>query len=261
MKFRQIRSATSIVTFGGRRFLIDPMLSPANTYPPVPDAPVSGQGNPTYDLPCEVETLFDVDAIIVTHWHFDHFDDLAMKILPKNHPLFLQSEEEAALAAEKGFTDTRILAEEGSAFFDVFLYKTPCDHGRTDPVTLRAYREMGITEKASGVVFASHREKSAFYLAGDSVYFPGIDDTIEKFAPQVIAVNAAGAQYPLGHPILMNQYDILALMRAHPDPDVIATHVDGVSHATVSRTLLRQFRQDRDLEKLHIPDDLEELHF
>lgn len=116
MKFRQIRSATSIVTFGGRRFLIDPMLSPANTYPPVPDAPVSGQGNPTYDLPCEVETLFDVDAIIVTHWHFDHFDDLAMKILPKNHPLFLQSEEEAALAAEKVLPTHAFLPKKAAPF-------------------------------------------------------------------------------------------------------------------------------------------------
>ena len=31
MKFQQIRSATSIITFGGVRFLIDPMLSPMGT--------------------------------------------------------------------------------------------------------------------------------------------------------------------------------------------------------------------------------------
>ena len=32
MKFQQIRSATSIVTFANRRFLIDPMLSAQGTY-------------------------------------------------------------------------------------------------------------------------------------------------------------------------------------------------------------------------------------
>ena len=37
MKFQQIRSATSIVTFANRRFLIDPMLSAQGTYPAVPD--------------------------------------------------------------------------------------------------------------------------------------------------------------------------------------------------------------------------------
>ena len=83
MQFQQIRSATSIVTFGGKRFLIDPMLAPANTYPIVPEAPVCGKGNPTIELACKPEDLFDVDAVIVTHWHFDHFDETAMKLLPK----------------------------------------------------------------------------------------------------------------------------------------------------------------------------------
>ena len=36
MKFQQIRSATSIVTFGGKRFLIDPMLAQQGAYPEVP---------------------------------------------------------------------------------------------------------------------------------------------------------------------------------------------------------------------------------
>lgn len=66
MLFQQIRSATSIVSFGGKRFLIDPMLAPANTYPIVPDAPVCGRGNPTIELPCRPGDLFDVDAYIVT---------------------------------------------------------------------------------------------------------------------------------------------------------------------------------------------------
>ena len=37
MKFQQIRSATSIVTFAGKRFLIDPMLAEQGAYPSVPD--------------------------------------------------------------------------------------------------------------------------------------------------------------------------------------------------------------------------------
>ena len=97
MQFQQIRSATSIVTFADKRFLIDPMLAPANTYPIVPDAPVCGKGNPTIDLPCKPQDLFGVDAIIVTHWHFDHFDQYAMELLPKNIPLFTQNTYEAQL--------------------------------------------------------------------------------------------------------------------------------------------------------------------
>ena len=51
MKFQQIRSATSIVTFGGKRFLIDPMLSDQGHYPSVPETTDTGRGNPDCNLP------------------------------------------------------------------------------------------------------------------------------------------------------------------------------------------------------------------
>ena len=95
MKFQQIRSATSIVTFAGKRFLIDPMLAKQGTYPAVPDTTSTGRGNPDCELPCPVDALFNVDAVIVTHLHFDHFDDAAAKLLPKTRPIFAQNESDA----------------------------------------------------------------------------------------------------------------------------------------------------------------------
>lgn len=255
MLFKQIRSATSIVTFAGKRFLIDPMLAPANTYPIVPDAPICGRGNPTIELPCSIESLFNVDAIVVTHWHFDHFDETAMRHLPKNIPLFAQNDEEAALSRERGFQDVRVLAEEGTVFGDIQLYRTPCDHGSGDLVTEHFYRLVQLTDQASGVVFKSDTEQSVFYLVGDSIYYAGVVDSIKKHSPTVIAVNAAGAQAPRGHALIMNEYDIWALMNDFPHLKVIATHVEGVSHATVTRHSLREFAKDKKLNQLYIPDD------
>ena len=97
MQFQQIRSATSIVTFAGKRFLIDPMLAKQGTYPAVPDTTSTGRGNPDCELPCPVEDLFNVDAVIVTHLHFDHFDDAAAELLPKQLTVFSQNEEEAKI--------------------------------------------------------------------------------------------------------------------------------------------------------------------
>lgn len=255
MQFQQIRSATSIVTFAGKRFLIDPMLAPANTYPIVPDAPVCGQGNPTIELPCTIESLFNVDAIIVTHWHFDHFDEVAMQCLPKNIPLFTQNEEEAALTRAKGFEDVRVLKEDGLAFGDIVLFKTPCDHGSGDLVTEHFYDWVQLTDQACGVVFQSTLEESVFYLAGDTIYYSGVVSTIKKYRPNIIAVNAAGAQAPKGHALIMNEYDIWALKRDFPELKVIATHVEGVSHATVKRQSLKEFAKEKHLEDLYVPDD------
>lgn len=123
MKFHQIRSATSIVHFGGKRFLIDPMLADQGAYPEVPETTSTGRGNPDCDLPCPVESLFDVDAVIVTHLHFDHFDEVAAKVLPKALTLFSQSEEEAQILRGKGFDDVRVLSGEGIAFDGVRLYR------------------------------------------------------------------------------------------------------------------------------------------
>ena len=261
MQFQQIRSATSIVTFGGKRFLIDPMLSTANTYPIVPDSPVCGQGNPTIELPCKPEDLFNVDAYIVTHRHFDHFDDRAIQILPKEIPLFAQNEEEAQKCQEAGFKNVRILNEEGLEFEGITLFKTPCDHGSSDTVTEHFYRLFDLTDKACGVVFKSSREKVIFYLAGDTVYYEGVIDSIKHFKPNVVAVNAAGAQAPKGHALIMNEYDVWALMTDFPDIEVIATHVEGVSHATVTRKSLAMFAENKNLKRLSIPADLEVLSF
>lgn len=67
------------------------MLAKQGTYPAVPDTTSTGRGNPDCELPCPVEDLFNVDAVIVTHLHFDHFDDAAAELLPKQLTVFLKT--------------------------------------------------------------------------------------------------------------------------------------------------------------------------
>ena len=260
MIFQQIRSATSIISYANKRFLIDPMLAPQGTYPAVPYTVSTGKGNPDCELPCPVENLFDIDAVIVTHMHFDHFDEVAAKLLPKHLPLFCQSDKDAAQLNEFGFKDVRILDTNGIKFHDITLFKTPCDHGASDAVTSFFYEKLDIEKEACGVVFKANKEKT-FYLAGDTIYYRGVSETISKYTPEIVAVNAAGAQCPLGHALIMNQYDVLVLMRSFPEIELIATHVEGVSHATVSRSLLRDFARENKLTKLYIPDDGQTISF
>ena len=153
------------------------------------------------------------------------------------------------------------MKEEGIDFEGIRLFKTPCDHGSGDLVNKRFYRVVQLTDQACGVIFKSESENIIFYLAGDTIYYPGVKETIEKYKPQVIAVNAAGAQAPTGHALIMNQYDVWALMNDFPSLSVIATHVDGVSHATVNREMLRAFAKEKGLTALAIPDDLETITY
>ena len=148
-----------------------------------------------------------------------------------------------------GFSDVRVLTEQGLSFGGVSLYRTECDHGSSCLVTQHFYRKAGFGPEACGVVFESKLEPERFYLAGDTIYSTEVNEALARFTPALIAVNAAGAQYPQGH------------LLDHPELEVIATHVEGVSHATVNRPMLRAFAAEHGLTKLHVPDDGQELSF
>ena len=99
MEIQLIRNATMKITYAGRTILTDPMLSPK-------DAIRSFAGiakNPTVELPFQTEDIVtDVESVVVTHVHPDHFDKAASEALPKTIPVFCQPGDEAKLA-EGGF--------------------------------------------------------------------------------------------------------------------------------------------------------------
>ncbi|MCY8273511.1 MBL fold metallo-hydrolase, partial [Bacillus sonorensis] len=96
MKITQIRNATLLVEYAGKMFLIDPMLAEKGTYPPFPNSLRQDQNNPLVSLPMSMDHIInDLDAVIVTHLHLDHFDDAAKDVLPKDIKMFVQNEEDA----------------------------------------------------------------------------------------------------------------------------------------------------------------------
>src|SRR5579864_6330630 len=106
MEIRLIRHATLLVTFHGRRLLVDPMLADAGTAPPVANSP-NPRPNPLVPLPVPSgDVVAGVDAVLVTHTHRDHWDDAAAAALPKSLPLFCQTEDEEKFRGA-GFTDVR----------------------------------------------------------------------------------------------------------------------------------------------------------
>lgn len=196
-----------------------------------------------------------VDAVIVTHMHhFDHFDDNAAKALPKTMPMFVQSEKEAGDMRELGFTNVTALTDAGVTFDGVTLYRTEALHG--DGVTAAYYyQKIGLPAEACGVVFRAQGEKT-FYVAGDTLWYDGVRQAIEKYKPEIIALNAANAQMYDGTPILMGVDGVKEVAQAAPDAILIATHMDAVNHARVSREDLKKFGKTNGLsQRLHIPED------
>lgn len=83
MKITHVRNATQLIEYAGKKFLIDPMLSAKGAWAGFAGTARSELRNPLVELPFSIETIVDVDAVIVTHTHQDHWDEAAIAAIPK----------------------------------------------------------------------------------------------------------------------------------------------------------------------------------
>jgi L-ascorbate metabolism protein UlaG (beta-lactamase superfamily) len=215
-----IRHATLILELDGRRILIDPMLDPAGTEPPIEDT-ANPVRNPTVELPTPaVEVVAGLDAVIVTHLHRDHFDGMAEKLTPRNVPTFCQPEDEDTLRA-LGLQARPV--DEKLDWDGLVLHRTPGQHG------FGAIAEA--LAPVSGFVLDD------LYLAGDTVWYAGVEEVIADHRPRVAVVNAGGACFLEGDHITMTPDDAAEI--ASRVPTVIAVHMEAINHCHVGRAELQ----------------------
>ncbi len=261
MKFQEIRSATAIVTMGGVRFLVDPWLGEKGSIPPLPGSPNPDLRCPVSDLPLPIEEILEVDAVIATHLHFDHFDETARAKIPKSMVIFVQDEIDGETLREQGFTDIRILKYAGVEFQKVQLTKIDCLHGQPGNLGL-LYEKMNLRSSACGVVMRHPAEEKTLYLAGDTIWCDYVKAALDSFTPDVIVVNAAAATIRGFGRIIMGLKDLEAVLARAPHAVVIASHLDNVGHETLWRSDLQRYVQEHQLEsRLLIPDDGEICQF
>lgn len=248
MKLELIRNATLKLTYGSRIFLTDPMLSPKDAMDPFAGL----ARNPTVELPCGMETITsDLDAVIVSHTHPDHYDQGASDSLPKNLPVFCQPGDDPRLTGD-GFT-TVIPVVNAHTWQGITLTRTGGRHG-SDEILKR----MG---KVSGFVFEADGEPTV-YWAGDTVWCDDVKEVLDRFSPDIIITHSGGATIPGFAPILMDAEQTLDLIAASPAKTIIiAVHMEALDHCTVKRSALRQLADARGVpsHRLLIPEDGESI--
>lgn len=180
------------------------------------------------------------DAVIVTHRHPDHFDDAAKAELDPDVPLFCQPTEADAFVDE-GFTDVRPV-EDAASFAGVTLHRTPGRHGHGE----RAER-MG---PVSGFVLEGDE---TLYLAGDTVWYEPVAETLARFEPDAVVLNGGAARFNEGEPITMGVDDVAAVREA-TDAAIAVVHMEAINHCLLSREELRSETED-----VLVPEDGEEI--
>jgi L-ascorbate metabolism protein UlaG (beta-lactamase superfamily) len=245
MRLRLIRNATLGLRFAGKSLLVDPMLDPAGARPPVEDTP-NPVRNPLVELPEPAEVVAGgLDALIVTHLHRDHLDDTAVRLLPKEIPLFCQPEDEARLR-ERGFADVRPVAGEVE-WEGIRIVRTAARHG-TGAIGEAMAPVSGFVLSAAG--------EPVLYVAGDSIWCDEVADALDTHRPGAVVVNAVEARFLEGDPIVMTADDVVAVARHAPDARVVAVHLEAVNHCPLTRADLHQRLHDEELTNhVTVPED------
>jgi L-ascorbate metabolism protein UlaG (beta-lactamase superfamily) len=215
-----VRSATLILELDGRRVLVDPMLDDTGSRPPV-ERTRNPVANPTVPLPMPAEEVVrDLDAVVVTHRHRDHLDGRAEELLPRDVPVFCQPEDEEALQGLG--LDARPVLDQLD-WDGLRIARTPARHGSGEIAELLA--------PVSGFVLGD------VYLAGDTVWYEGVAETIDRYRPRVAVVNAGGAEFFEGGLIVMGIDDVREV--AARVPTVVAVHLEALNHCYLTRAGLR----------------------
>jgi L-ascorbate metabolism protein UlaG (beta-lactamase superfamily) len=206
-----VRHATLLLDTSLGRILVDPMLRAAGSTPPIENTP-NPRRNPLVELPVPVDdVLRDVDLCIVTHLHGDHFDDL----VPLDLPIVTQPESAGELR-RRGLTNVST-AHPG-------LVMTRGRHGTG---------ELG---DALGPV--SGWVVDGIYIAGDTIWCEEVETALAEHEPHTVVVNAGGARFNEGDPIVMTADDVRRV-RAATDARVIVVHLEAINHCIEPRAAYR----------------------
>lgn len=256
MQLTQIRNATLKLDYAGVRFLIDPMLADKEAWPGFPGTARSHLRNPLVALPVSVDTLLDVDVIIVTHTHQDHWDEAAQQLIPKDKVIYTQNESDASLIRSQGFTAVSVLADT-NVIAGVNVVKTDGQHGSDE-----AYAIPEVAERlgdACGLVFSAEGEKR-LYIAGDTIWVPPYVSSLKKYAPDVVVLNIGCATVDGIGAIIMGKEDALRTLEILPAATLVASHMEAVNHCLLSRAELRAYTAENGLQqKVRVPEDGETL--
>ena len=242
-----IRNATARLEYGGKTFLLDPMLSDKGQLPSFAGiAP-----NPTVDLPIPAQDIVaNIDVVIVSHLHGDHFDDAAAGFLDKSI-LMLTPRNGASPNPREGAPEVPFKDSlNAKGFTNVREIGSPsADHITVDGITIHqvfARHGKGIVGDAmggvNGLVFEAAGEPT-IYWAGDTILDEGgdVEAVLKRFKPDIVIAHTGGPVVKVISPeiLLMDAaqavtfFDLAA--RENAAVQIIAIHMDALDHCFSTR--------------------------
>ena len=219
MKLKQIRNSTYIVTYAGKKFLIDP----------------------SFELSVPIDEVLDVDAVIITRM-LDKLDVYAMEFFPYDMHFFVPNEELVELMKESGFPNVELLKDYGSLFHNIWLIQTPTKYSLSFTHTdmSKAYQE------TCGVILNHIREKS-LYIMGNTTLNEDIHDILMDTSPDIAVFHVGHSKYIDERYVNMNQDDFLDISKSTRNTMLLASCIHSVNSCMSFVGALKNLASDHDL--------------
>jgi L-ascorbate metabolism protein UlaG (beta-lactamase superfamily) len=239
--FFHLRHATSILTVDNKVILIDPMFSEKGVLPSV-ILSSNKLKNPLTSLPIKVEdAIKNIDYLLITHLHFDHFDKRAIEILPKNIPV-ISSKYNFKKLKGLGFSSVHFIEND----FDIDginINRFPAVHGKGLLKPL-----MG---KGSSFLLTYNGVK--IFLTGDCLWTESLKNKIVAIKPDVIIANAGAARFKIGKPITMSINDLHEMAKLRNETKIVVVHLDALNHCSETREFCKEQALNHD--NIYFPND------
>lgn len=242
-RMQALRHATMFLTINGKTILTDPMLSEKEAMEPS-EYTSNKVRIPLVELPVDLDTIRKADAILLTHLHFDHFDEKAEEVLPRDLPTFCQPSDVEKLNS-LGFNDIRPV-DESVEWEGITLMRAAVNHGSGEVLDL-----MGDSS-----AFLLEHDGHRTMIGGDGIYDSTFESVLDRFAPDTAILFAGEAQLIMGDPITMGSEDIIKAASHLPEARVIVVHMEALNHCSLTREQLRGAIAANDLaDRIAVPED------
>jgi len=189
----RIAHSCHLIQIGGATILTDPWFSERAFYHP---------GEPVSHRP---ETLPHLDAVLISHEHYDHCDLKAFRRYRDRHVPMIVADPVEATARKAGFTDVRPLKPwQAARVGDITIHAAPGEHG---------------VQEVTYVIEGGGR---SVYFAGDTLLVPELLTLTERYGPLDLAL------LPINGLILRTDHDRQVVMNAEDAAELTAALRPGL---------------------------------